>query len=441
MAVVLLAVGGFLYLRFERDLNSSVDQGLRSRAGDVTALVRQADSGLTEAGRSPLTEQGESFAQIVGPGGRVVDGTAQLRNRSVLTQADLSRAQDRTIKVEQQGVAESGEPARLLATPVRAQDERLVVVVGTSLESQEESLRKLLALLLLGGPIALLLASLTSYGVATGALRPVDAISRRATEIGDAEPGRRLPVPTTDDEIARLGTTLNAMLSRLEAAFERERTFVSDASHELRTPLAILKTEIELALRAGRTKEELQGALQSAGEEADRLAQLADDLLVIARSDGGRLPVRRVSVDAAGLLTGVKERFARRAAEQDRPVDVAAAPVLELSVDPLRMEQALGNVVDNALRHGSGSIHLAASRHDGITRLSVSDEGPGFPDGFLDQAFERFTRADEARARGGTGLGLAIVAAIARAHGGEARARNREGGGARVYIEFPSPTG
>lgn len=439
MTVVLVAVGAFLYLRFERDLDASVDQGLRSRADDVTALVRQSGSGLTGAGRGSLTEEDESFAQILAPSGRVIDGTAVLRDRSLVTEAELSGARAGTIEVEREGVVEPGEPARLLATPVRDQGQRLVVVVGTSLEDQREALGNLLALLAIGGPIALLLASLAGYGVAAGALRPVDAMRRRAAAIEDADPGQRLPVPPADDEIARLGDTLNAMLARLESALERERTFVSDASHELRTPLAILKTEIELALHAGRTREELHDALRSAGEETDRLAQLAEDLLVIARSDRGRLPVRLTSVDAADLLGGVKERFARRAAEQDRVVHVAAEPGLELTVDPLRMEQALGNVVDNALRHGGGPIHLAASQDDGIAALRVSDSGPGFPDGFLGQAFDRFTRADVARARGGTGLGLAIVAAIARAHGGVARASNRDGGGAEICIELPSP--
>lgn len=439
MALVLVAVGAFLYLRFERGLNASVDQGLRSRAGDVSALVRQADSGLTDAGRSPLTEQGESFAQILGGKGEVVDASAQLQDRSILTQRELARARSGTIKVERRGLVESDEPARLLATPVRAQGRHLVVVVGTSLEDQQDALRNLLVLLLTGGPIALLLASLAGYGVAAGALRPVDAMRRRAAEIGDAEPGQRLPVPEAADEIARLGETLNAMLSRLEAAFERERTFVSDASHEIRTPLAILKTEIELALRAGRSNEELHEALRSAGEETDRLAQLAEDLLVIARSDRGRLPVRLASVDAADLLHRVNARFARRAAEQDRAMEVAAQPGLELTVDPLRMEQALGNAVDNALRHGSGPIRLAAFRQDGTAELTVTDTGPGFPPAFLERAFERFTRADEARGRGGTGLGLAIVAAIAKAHGGKARAANHDAGGAEIRIELPDP--
>jgi signal transduction histidine kinase len=262
---------------------------------------------------------------------------------------------------------------------------------------------------------------------------------RRAAEIGDADAGRRLPVGAADDEVARLGETLNAMLDRLEEAFDRERTFVADASHELRTPLAILKTELELALRAGRDPAELIDALRSAAEETDRLARLADDLLVIARSDRGRLPVRLETVDAGRLLGDVSERFARRAEEQGRSLEVDAEPGIELSADSLRMEQALGNVVDNALRHGAGTVTLSASDGRGTVAFRVADEGEGFPAEFVGRAFERFTRGDEARGRegGGTGLGLAIVDAIARAHGGRAGAANGEHG-AQVWIEVPT---
>ncbi len=149
---------------------------------------------------------------------------------------------------------------------------------------------------------------------------------RQAAEIGDADAGQRLPVAGNGDEIARLGATLNAMLDRLEMAFDRERTFVADASHELRTPLAILKTELELALRAGRTPDELAAALRSAAEETDRLAQLAEDLLVIARSDRDGLPVRLAPVDVGALLGRVAERFTGRAESQGRSLTVDAQP-------------------------------------------------------------------------------------------------------------------
>jgi signal transduction histidine kinase len=259
---------------------------------------------------------------------------------------------------------------------------------------------------------------------------------RHAADVTAAKSSERLPVPRTNDEIGRLGTTLNEMLARLEVAFKRERAFVSDASHELRTPLAILRTELELALRGEHTREELEAALQSAAEEAERLSNLAEDLLVIARSDQGRLPVRPERLEAGPVLARVAGRFRTRAKAEGRPLAPDPSPGVELNADPARIEQALANLVDNALRHGEGTVALRATAVNGSVELHVSDEGPGFPPEFLPRAFERFTRADEARSRGGTGLGLAIAAAIAGAHGGTAHAANGETG-ADVWISLP----
>jgi signal transduction histidine kinase len=259
--------------------------------------------------------------------------------------------------------------------------------------------------------------------VATGALRPVEAMRRRAAAISGNRTGERLPVPQSADELARLGETLNQMLDRLETALVRERTFVADASHELRTPLAILKTEIDLALRRGRSPEELRAALESAGEETDRLVRLAEDLLVIARVDQGRLPLRPEELDVTELLVTVAARFGVQA-EPARGVTVRG--------DRARLEQALGNLVDNAQRHGRGEVRLSATARAGTVELHVIDEGDGLPPDFAPHAFERFTRADGARGRGGAGLGLAIVAAIANSHGGSAHAN-----GGDVWIQLP----
>ncbi|HEU0023888.1 MAG TPA: ATP-binding protein [Thermoleophilaceae bacterium] len=437
MAVVLAATGLFLYLRLEAELDNTLDNGLRSRADDVSALVERAGSGLTNSGQSRLTEQVESFAQVLDSRGRVVDATPQLRDRPLLTRRELREAWAGTVTVERDSLLERGVTTRLLATPVDADGRPLVVVVGAALDDNEEALANLAWLLAIGGPIALVLASLAGYGVAAAALRPVEAMRAKASGISEHESGERLPVPESGDEVARLGETLNAMLDRLEVAFARERSFVSDASHELRSPLAILKTELELALRRDRTREELHESLRSAAEETDRLAGLAEDLLVIARSDRGRLPVRLAPVDAVGLVEGMEERFDRRVRAAGRRLVVHAPSALRLTADSLRLEQALGNLLDNALRHGEGEIRLEARAHDGRVELHVRDEGPGFPPPFIPEAFERFTRADPARTRGGAGLGLAIVQAIAVAHDGHAHAMNAPGGGADVWIELP----
>jgi signal transduction histidine kinase len=436
MATVLAGMGLFLYLRVGAALDATIDQSLRGRADDVATLVRQPGSGLREAGGNRLAEQGESVAQLLAPDGAVLDSTPQLGDRPLLTDQQLTRAAAATIVVERASVPGSDDPVRLLATPVQAQGGRLLVVVGASLEGRAEALESLLGQLLVGGPIALLLSSLLAYGLAAAALRPVESMRREAEAVSAAEPGRRLPLPPSHDEIARLGTTINRMLGRLEAALARERRLVSDASHELRTPLAALRIELELALRRERTPEELRNALRSAAEETERLAHLAEDLLVLARAGGGQLPVRPEPLPAADLLADVRERYARRAAEAGRPLEVQADDRLRLSVDRLRAEQALGNLVENALRHGGGRILLQAHRHDGRIELHVRDQGQGFPPDFIGHAFEPFSRADPARAGGGAGLGLAIVELIARAHGGGAHAANLDDG-TDAWLDLP----
>ena len=443
MALVLVATGLFLYLRLDSELNRSIDRGLRSRADDVAALIRHSDPGFRQPGGKGLIEQEEGFAQIIDRRGKVVDSSVQSRTESLLTPSELAHAEKKTLLADHHSVAgidpdENALEVRLLAAPIPVGKRQLVVVVGTSVEDRNEALGNLKALLLVGGPVALLLASLAGYGVASASLRPVERMRRRAAAVSAAEPGRRLPVPSTDDEIGRLGHTLNAMLERLETALNRERTFVSNASHELRTPLAVLKTELELAIRKGRSVEELEAALTSAVEETDRLVQLAEDLLVIARFDQGKLPVRLTPVDVGDVLADVRERFAVRSREKKRALIAEAPDGLRLTADPIRLRQALGNLVDNALRYGQGTIRLSARASNAHVELHVSDEGPGFPPDFIEEAFKRFSRADEGRARGGTGLGLAIVEAIATAHRGKAGAANGPDGGADVWVALPT---
>jgi len=435
MAAVLPAMGLFLYVRLAVALDRTIDQSLRSRAGDVATLIQETDSSL---GREPLTQQDQDFVQVVRPGGQVLDSTPALSGRTLLGGDQLARASGAAIMVDRPPFPGSDDPVRVLARPVSTEDHGLLVVaVGASLEERAEALESLRDQLLLGGPAALVLSSLVAYALAAAALRPVESMRREAEAVSAAEPGRRLPLPPARDEVARLGETLNTMLGRLESAFAREQRFVSDASHELRTPLATLRAELELALRRTRTREELEAALRSAAEESERLSQLAEDLLVLARSHGGRLPVRRERLAVAELLADVRERYARRAAEARRPLETRAENGLELSVDRLRAEQALGNLVENALRHGRGRILVHARRQADRVELHVCDEGPGFSQGFVRHAFEPFTRDDPARLGPGAGLGLAIVDVIARAHGGTAHVANRDGG-ADAWLELPT---
>jgi signal transduction histidine kinase len=429
MAVVLAATGLFLYLRLASTLDRALDQGLRTRAADVAALVKQADNGLRSGRNAPDS----GFAQVIGPRGNVVDATPGI-TRPLLTAAQLGQARVHasffpgTVGTEQ---------VRLLAVPTIAQGQKLVVIVGASLGPRAETLADLRRQLLAGGPIALILASLAGYLLAAAALRPVERMSERAATISAASPGRRLPVPPANDEIARLGRRLNEMLGQLEGALERERTLVSNASHELRTPLSLMKTEIELALAEPASAPELAAALRSAGEETDRLSQLADDLLLLARVDAGTLPLRRSRIPVGELLESIATRFHRRVEDAGRAIEVVVPAGLEVLADRRRLEQALGNLVENALRYGAGTVRLEAAERAGFVELHVGDQGEGFPPHFLPRAFERFSRGHGSRDGAGAGLGLAIVAAIADAHGGRASTSNSPTGGADVALLLP----
>ena len=437
MALLLAALGLFIYLRFESQLDHAIDQGLRSRAQETAAGVADGEQRLGNSDQGQLIERDESFAQVLTADGQVIDSSPQVGDGAVLTPQETARAAGGSEFFEKTGIAPIDGTARLLATPVRGTDDDLVVVVGASLDDRGDALDSLAALLLVGGPIALLLASLAGYGMASAAMRPVETMRRRAAALSAADLDERLPVPEAEDELRRLGETLNAMLDRLEAAIERERAFVDDASHELRTPLTLHKTELELALRYATTSAELRAAIASAIEEADRLAQLAEDLLVLARSEKGRLALQPEPVAIGQLLADVTTRFEARIGESGRDLDAEPPPAdLTIEADRLRLEQALTNLVDNALRHGEGEVRIWVEHGTERLTIHVGDRGPGFPPEFLTRAFERFSRADSARTRGGSGLGLAIVEAIANAHGGRVGAANRPGSGADVWIEL-----
>lgn len=426
MAALLAAMGVFIYVRVGSALLSTVDSNLRGQVDELAANARQ-HRGLVD----PDSAEGPTVAQVRAPaGGLLASQPAALRPIRL-----APRLPAPTIFTTQPAGLDG--QWRVLETPASVDGRRVVLVIARSLAAREETLHRLGREFLLAAPAALLLAILAGYGLAAAALRPVEAMRRRAADVTAQEPGRRLPVPEARDEIRALAVTLNDMLARLEAAFEHERSFLSDASHELRTPLALLRAELELALRRPRSRTELEAALRSASEETERLTRLAEDLLLIARGDGGRLPVRVERIVAHDVLSRVRQRFAARAEELGRPVEVLDGEVVQFDADKLHLEQALGNLVANALEHGDGTVTLHAETIDGRVELHVTDEGGGFPEGFVDRAFNRFSRADEARSRGGSGLGLAIVDLIARSHGGVAGIGKAPGGGADSWISLP----
>jgi signal transduction histidine kinase len=419
MLLLLSAISVVAYASMKAALLDEIDSGLRFRASAVAETFR---TGASEQPDLRLQEPREAFEQFLTRTGRVLRHTRGFA-APLLSPGQLARVTTpRFFKRSLPGVAHD---ARLLAVPLSRPDTEEVLVVGASMADRTDALRQLATVLLIGGPVAVTLACLAAWAVAGWALNPMDRMQEEAAAITSSGLDRRMPVPRAHDELQRLAMTLNAMLDRLVASIATERAFVERASHELRTPLAALRAEVDLALVRERSRDELAEALRSVSQETDRLARLAEDLLVLARADSGRLPVHREWVSVRQTLESAADRFAARAAEREVDLDVAA-PDTPIHVDPLRIRQALVNLLDNALRNSpsDGTVRLIGHVDGDEVRIAVTDGGPGF--------------SDEGEGAGDPpGLGLRIVRAIAAAHGGILTIARAESGGARVELVLP----
>jgi signal transduction histidine kinase len=408
MTLALAGVGAGTVLRFRHAVDSEIDDTLADRARDLPP----------PDGSGRLADDADTVVQVLNADGRLEAASPRVGTTPLVTPTQAANARSGPLRFERDALRGLPGRVRLLAT---AGSNDTVVVVAASVAGRDSAVADLQIELLTALPIVLVIAAAAAYLLAAAALRPVERMRAQASAI-TADTPARLPVPPGADELTRLGRTLNDMLDRLHTALERERDFVADASHELRTPLALLKTELELALQRPRAPNENEAALRSALEETDRLVALAEDLLLLARTDRPDRPHAQV-VALSPLLCRVAARFGPVAA--GRSIRVDAPDDLAWVVDARQLERAVGNIVDNALRHGVGPIDITARPTAGHLEVWVRDHGPGFPPEFLPRALHRFSRADTARTGGGTGLGLAIVAAIARRHGGTVRVINQ----------------
>ncbi|MBO0813814.1 MAG: HAMP domain-containing protein, partial [Actinobacteria bacterium] len=439
-AVILAALSFFVYARLQAELVRAVDAGLRARAEAVASGIgRVGPDGLD------VPDGGAgAFTQVFTPDGRL-EMSRGLRAPGLRAAVGAVR-EPRFLALP----AARDRPALRVFVLPNAEGRRLSVVTGSSLAEVSHTLASLRLLLETAGPAALALACLASWLLAGAALRPVERMRQEAATISVSEPGRRLPVPGANDEVARLGRTLNSLLDRLQAAIDREQRLLDDASHELRTPLSILKAELDLALSRAREPEEMEAALRSASEEADRLARLAEDLLVLSRARAGGFRIHRMSTSLRDLLGRACAGHQTRARERGARIE-CVAPAVMIPVDPMRVRQALDNLLDNAIRYGppaGGLIRVEASVSGRVATITMENDGPGFAEDLLPRAFEPFIRGGgEATSQPGAGLGLAIVRAVARAHGGTATAANVPRG-ARLAMTlpldsapFPAPAG
>jgi two-component system OmpR family sensor kinase len=405
LAVVVL--GSAVDVLVARHLHRGLDKTLRTRAVEVAQLAASAPALVTQPGAldAPVGST-QAMVEVVDRRDRIVSRSLSLGGR-VLPRT-IAREAIASGKGHYETIDFGDDRLRIYSAPLADVAGGGAVLVAASTADLVDTIHTLRVLTLLA---ALLAAGIGGAAVALlirGALRPLVRLDRAAAEIGrSGDARRRLPDPHRHDEVGRLATTLNTMLEGLEHAREAERRFLADASHELRTPLTALRGNVAHLARHGATAA-LVADLES---DAERLAQLADDLLALSREEAAPPPDEDVALD----------ELARAVA--GKGVAVNAEPVT-VRGDRAALERALGNLLENARRHGSGAITVSVARHDGSATLSVEDEGPGIAADDHERVFERFYGR-------GSGLGLAIVRATAERHGGRAYVE-----GSRVTIEF-----
>ncbi|TFV86629.1 ATP-binding protein [Blastococcus sp. CT_GayMR16] len=411
---VLTVAGTSLVLAQRAMLTESLDESLAQQSDAVARALR--------AGRSPTLDDlrsDDAIVEVRGPGGAVVTSLPAAAPRLPAGASGV-----RTVDL-------ATGPARLLARPVGAD----TVVVAASLDDVEESVAALVRGLAVGVPLsAAVLAGIVWWAVGR-ALAPVEDIRTRVDAISASRLDRRVPEPTTAEEMARLARTMNAMLARLQHAADRQRAFVADASHELRSPLARMRAEMEVDLAHPETADPAATAASVLAETVT-LQRLVDDLLLLARGDAGALePGRREPVD---LDEVVQARVAAFRSTGEHRIDVSGVQPVQVAGDPSQLQRVIANLLDNAVRHARNRIVVTLDEGADGAELTVADDGPGVPPPDQGRIFERFTRLDDARSArdGGAGLGLAIARGIAERHGGTLTVDGPPG--ARFLLRLPS---
>lgn len=447
LALILVVFGGALYAVLAHGLRDQIDRSLEETVSVTVRALEQHRVGPflpfedLAAEFPELAVLDKSF-QIFSPAGKVTIQSPNLSRLDIpLSRAALEGGLSGRATFESARFRD-GSSFRLLSAPILFDGALVnIIQVGTSLRPVEEMLHRLVLVLLVSLPVALAVALGGGWFLAGRALRPVEAITLAARRIAAGDLTQRLTVAHSQDEIGRLSTTFNDMIARLEASFRQVRQFSADASHELRTPLTVMKGETELALRRARPSEDYRLVLESSLEEIDRMARIVDELLFLSRADLGEVRIESQPVRLDALVEDVQRQAAVLGQEQDVQVSVGVVEPVTVQGDELRLRELLLNLVDNAVKYSrpGGKVTLALARDGATARLSVTDQGIGIPAEAQARIFDRFYRADDARAHAkkGTGLGLSICKWIVEAHHGRIEVQSTVGQGSKFTVVLP----
>ena len=425
-AAVLLPLAVLLAVQVHRSLDEGLARAADRRADQVAASFRSGDG----APELPVSPDADDVVVVVGPAGDVLAATAagagieQLRDvpasSSVRTLTGLELGPEtRTYKVSVVEVARG--------------DGRYRVVAALADDDARESTRLVIGTLLIGSVLLVGLVTAGTRVLVGRALRPVERMREQAAAIGATDlAGRRIDVPPTGDELARLAVTLDELLDRLDGALQQQRRFVADAAHELRTPVAAMLSQLELRAREGAPGE--GGADADLAKDARRLADLVEDLLALTRLESTRL-TQAGAVDLDDIVLS-EVAWLRRTSDVD--VDARGVGAAQAVADAGLIARVVRNLLDNAARHAAALVTVTLNARGDNAVLTVTDDGSGIPPDERERVFQRFTRLDDGRLRthGGAGLGLAIVREVVAMHQGSVAIEDADPG-ARLVVRLP----
>ncbi|MBW7882625.1 MAG: HAMP domain-containing protein [Caldilineaceae bacterium] len=442
LGLILFLSGSTIYWQTERSLRAQIDSALQLVAVQAAANVDTEGGHLAfdnaeDLGGLSAQLSGDTVIFLLSPDGEVwgwLGRNSTMRPFPISPGAYTARY--------------AGDEWRIYGKPLEGTGGAVSgwLQVAQSLKPTAELLSALLLQLLWGIPMALLLAGVGGYFMASRALAPIERITRTGEAISTSDLSRRIGYSGPADEVGRLAATFDRMLDRLQAGFERERRFTGDAAHELRTPLAALKGRIGVTLSQPRQPGEYVETLQEMEQQVDRLVRLSSDLLYIARLEQGRLKLDYESVGLADLLSAVVDQLQPQAGSKNITIVETVPPGLEIRGDFDMLVRLFLNLLDNAVKYtpAGGRVALHAGQSKSGVTIIVSDTGPGIPAEHLPHLFERFYRAESARSRdgndngrGGAGLGLAIAHEIVNAHGGSLAVQSSPEQGTTFTVHFP----
>lgn len=435
VAVAMMLGAAALLLLLQRALITEVSDAAEGRVGDIARQVSaKGTAGLT-TDLAETTRAGQ-LIQVLDPSGRVVAASSTRVDTTPLT--DLRPPADALLRAQvgEMPLIDDDHSFLIVAQGAAYDGRTYTVVVASSVETQRQTVATVAKYLAIGFPALLIVVGVAGWLMVGQALRPVERIRGRVQRIGTRDLTERVPVPQTRDEIARLAVTMNEMLDRLETGQATQRAFVADASHELRSPLATLTAALEV-IEADTTGEAWKELHQVMGTETDRMRQLVEDLLLLAKADDTGIRMRQVDVDLDDLVAAEIQRLRSSAPELTVTGDVHPVRVVG---DPARLSQVLRNLVDNAARAAHTTVHLTTAEQNGSAIITVSDDGDGIPEQDRQRVFERFVRLDTSRSRasGGSGLGLSIAREITRAHNGTVTLTSSPAGGTTATVTLPN---